>query len=202
MKPLSAGGAAGIEAMIDERFRADRGLGGMGRLTTAVAGSAVTIARETPAPNVTYGFTLSSASSDAAGITASTAGGPPPTSIGFTVGAQPPVGGKIRFAMTMGDGTERTVELEVRRQGSGGPAETGFELGATTALTAANLEASVRAALTKETQTHLQAYSAVTASRAFFFDGGAQTEPVRVPGPGAPETATAPPAVRRRRARR
>ncbi len=191
-------GRAGVKALISERQQADAGVGDQGRLTSTLAGTTLTVANDSaialdPATGrPVYGFTLAGASSSTPGITATFGVGPPATTV-FNVAANPVAGSRITLALTLPDGTSESIELEARLPNVNGPAETGFNIGATPAATAANLAASVTAALQKETKTTLNAASAVVAARNFFA-GSTNNEPVRVPGPGF-TTATALPAA-------
>lgn len=189
MKEIGSPGPAGVKTLISERQQADAGVGNLGRLTNTLAGSTVTIARE--AANPPYGYTIASASSSTPNITATLGVGPPATAA-FNVTANPVSGDKLTLALTLPDGTTETIELEARATNVSGPAETGFTIGATPAATAANLAASVTAALQKETATSLNAASATIAARDFF-NGSNTNPPLRVPGPGF-ATATAAPA--------
>lgn len=182
-------GRAGVRQMIDERRQADAGVTNLGRLTNTLAGTTVTVARE--AANPPYGFTIAGAASTATGIGATLTAGPP-ASVAFNVTGTPNAGEKVTLSLNLPDGTMETIELEARAVGSTGPIESGFTVGATPAATAANLQASVTAALQKETATSLNAASAMIASRDFF-NGSPNNPPLRVPGPPF-NTATAPPA--------
>ncbi len=187
-------GPAGVRTLISQRYDADRGVNDLGRLTTTLAGTNVAIAREIPLPDAGYGFQVSAAISNSSGIAATFTAGPP-GSAAFNVTGPPLAGEKIALTVTLPDGATRTIELEARPQFSSGPAETGFNVDpASNANTAANLNNAVRAALQKETRTHLQATSAMRASRDFFA-GSNNNQPLRIPGPGPYTTVTAPPAA-------
>ena len=181
-------GLDGIKTLMTERRLADAGVGNLGRLSNTVAGTAVTIANDpgialrpsTGRPE--YGFTISGAASTSSSISSSFTAGPP-ANAGFNVVTNPAAGDKITLALTLPDNTTTTIELEARLPNVGGPADTGFQIGATPALTAANLSASITAALQKQTDTNLYAASATIASRDFFA-GSTGNIPVRVPGPG------------------
>jgi flagellin-like hook-associated protein FlgL len=183
-------GLDGIRTMISERQQADAGVGNLGRLASTVAGASVNLARETGNPP--YGYTIRGATSGTAAIAATFTAGTPATA-SFNVAANPAAGDKITFALNLPDGSVETIELEARTSNTSGPADTGFTIGATPAATAANLGASIEAALKKKSATALNAASATVAARAFFA-GTAANPPVRVPGPGF-ATATAPPAM-------
>lgn len=198
MKDIGSPGPAGVKTLISERQQADAGVGNLGRLTNTLAGTTVTVANNPAiALNLTtgrpeYGFTIASASSSTANITA-TFGAGPPASAAFNVTANPVAGDKVTLSLTLPDGTSETIELEARLPTVGGPAESGFSIGATPAATAANISATVSAALQKETATSLNAASTSIAARDFF-NGSSTNPPRRVPGPGF-TTATALPAA-------
>lgn len=184
-------GRDGVRTLIDQRQQADAGVGNLGRLTTALAGTTVSVARE--AANPPYGFVLQGATSSTPAITASTLPGPP-LGLSFAVTANPQAGDRITLTLGLPDGTSQTLSLEARLPTVGGPAATGFQIGATPAATAANLEASVQAALQKETATSLNAASALVAARSFFngfnADGTFSGAAMRVPGPAPFTTQT------------
>ncbi len=182
-------GRAGVRQLIDERRQADAGVGDMGRLVSSVAGTTVTLARE--AANPPYGFTIRGAASQTPNIAATFTAGPP-ASMAFDVLANPLPGATVSLSLNLPDGTIQSITLEARTNTVGGPAETGFAIGATPADTAINLRASVEAAVRKETRTSLHSASAMIGARDFFA-GSNGNPPLRVPGPGF-ATAVAPPA--------
>ncbi|MGL4437968.1 MAG: hypothetical protein ACRCUE_01730 [Bosea sp. (in: a-proteobacteria)] len=198
MKDIGSPGPAGVKTLISERQQADAGVGNLGRLGSTLAGTTLTVANDpTIALNPAtgrpeYGFTIASASSSTSNIT-TTFGAGPPASAAFNVTANPAAGDRVTLALTLPDGTARNIVLEARLPSVGGPPETGFSIGATPAATAANLAATVNAALQKETATSLNAASTSIAARDFF-NGSNTNPPRRVPGPGF-TTATALPAA-------
>jgi flagellar hook-associated protein 3 FlgL len=197
MKDIGSPGPAGVKTLISERQQADAGVGNLGRLTSTLAATTLTIANDpTIALNPTtgrpeYGFTIASASSSTASVTSTFTPGPP-ANASFNVAANPAAGDKVTLTLTLPDGTSEDIELTARLPNVGGAPETGFSIGATPAATAANLSAAVSAALQKETATSLNAASTGIAARDFF-NGSASNPPRRVPGPGF-TTATALPA--------
>lgn len=176
-------GLAGVRTLISERQQADAGVANMGRLATSLAGAVVGVGRE--AANPPYGFTIRGASSQTGAITANYVAAIPgtPASASFTVGANPAAGDKITLTLDLPDGTTTAIELEARQPNVGGPPETGFVIGATPAATAANLQASVNAAIQNRAATAMNGASALIAARDFFA-GSVGNPPVRVPGPG------------------
>ncbi len=183
-------GRAGLRQLIDERRQADLGVAGLGRLTTGGAAATATIADEAPAHG--YGFKLAGSTSSSAALTpAFTAG--PPANLTVTVASQPAVGDTLRVQLTLPDGTTEEIVLAARATGTTGQASDSFEIGVDVNATAANLRASITAALGKEAATTLSAASSQVAARNFFA-GTASSPPLRVPGPPY-NTATAAPAA-------
>lgn len=180
-------GRAGVKQLIDERRQADLG-SGLGRLTAGGTGTGATIAEE--ATVHPYGFKLASATATGTGLTTTLNAGPP-ADIAVNVAAQPQEGDTLSIGLNLPDGTQTTITLTARATGTTGPAATGFEIGANPAATAANLRASISAALGLEAKTTLSAASSQVAAQDFFA-GSASNPPKRVPGPGF-ATATAPP---------
>ncbi len=189
MKAVGSSGPAGVKTLISERQQADAGVGNLGRLTNTLAGTTVTVAREASDPP--YGYTIASTSSTSPNIAAALAAGPP-ASASFNVATNPTAGDKVTLTLSLPDSTTVDITLEARQASAPGAAETGFVIGASAAATAANLQASVTAALQKQTATSLGVASAMIASRDFFA-GSSTNPPLRVPGPSF-ATATAPPA--------
>jgi flagellin-like hook-associated protein FlgL len=183
-------GRAGLRQMINERRLADLGAAGLGRLTTGGAGATATIADETPAHG--YGFKLAGATSSSAALTPTFTAGPP-ADLSVTVASQPAVGDTLRVQLSLPDGTQEEIVLTARAAGTTGPASDSFEIGADVNATAANLRASITAALGKEAATTLSAASSQVAA-ANFFAGSTNSPPLRVPGPPY-DTATAAPAA-------
>ncbi len=181
-------GRAGIKDMIAERKLADIGVSGLGRLVVAGAGTNVTLDEE--ATNPAYGFKIAGGVSSTTAITTAFTAGPPANLTASVVGT-PNQGDTVRIKLNLFDGTTTEITLEARNATSPGPAETSFTIGATPAATAANLQASLTAAMTREAQTSLSASSSIIATTNFF-NATPTTGPLRVPGPGF-ATAVAPP---------
>ncbi|MGL5363421.1 MAG: hypothetical protein ACRDBH_11105 [Bosea sp. (in: a-proteobacteria)] len=181
-------GRAGIKQMISERKLADTGVSGLGRLIVAGAGTNVTLDEE--ATNPAYGFKISGGVSSTPAITTAFTAGPPANLTTSVVGT-PAQGDTVRIKLNLFDGTTTEITLEARNASSPGPAETSFTIGATPAATAANLQASLTAAMTREAQTSLSASSSIIAATNFF-NGTPTTPPLRVPGPGFATAVAAP----------
>jgi flagellin-like hook-associated protein FlgL len=183
-------GRAGLKQLIAERKAADLGTNGLGRLTTGGAGTTATISEE--AVSHPYGFKLTGISPSTASFTNSLTAGPP-AGISVDVAAQPAAGEVLTISVALPDGTTEKIELTARAAGTQGSASSTFEIGADVNATAANLRATITAALTREAQTTLSAASTTVASNDFFA-GSLSNPPVRVPGPGF-ATATAAPSA-------
>jgi flagellin-like hook-associated protein FlgL len=177
-------GRAGIKQMILERRQADIGAG-QGRLTVASAGAVATIDEE--AANPFFGFKIAGAASSSAALTPVLTAGPP-ANLSVTVGGAPSPGETLTVTLDLPDGTQEIMTLTARTASTTGAPEDTFVIGATPAATAANIAASLTAALTREAQTSLSASSALIASRDFF-NGTVANPPVRLTPPFATTTA-------------
>jgi flagellin-like hook-associated protein FlgL len=177
-------GRAGIKQMISERRLADIGAG-QGRLTVASAGAVATIDEE--AANPPYGFKINGATTSSSALAPVVTAGPP-ANLSVTVGGVVNAGETLTVTLGLPDGTQEMLTLTARTAATTGAPEDTFVIGATPAATAANIAASLNAALTREAQTSLSASSALIASQDFF-NGTATTPPVRVPPPFATATA-------------
>ncbi|WNJ92535.1 flagellin [Bosea sp. 685] len=186
-------GRAGLKQLVSERKAADLGTTGLGRLTAAGAGTTATIAEENPAQP--YGFKLAGTSTDSAALVPTYNAGPP-ADIGVNVVGQPLPGESLHIKLNLPDGTQQDVVLTARATGTTGNANDSFEIGADANATAANLRASITAALGTQAATTLSAASTMVAAKNFF-DGSVTNPPLRVPGPpfdtatGAPAPGTA-----------
>jgi flagellin-like hook-associated protein FlgL len=176
-------GRAGIKQLISERRQADIGAG-QGRLTVASAGAVATIDEE--AANPPYGFKIAGATTTSSALSAVVTAGPP-ANLSVTVGGVVNPGEELTVTLNLPDGTQEMLTLTARTAATTGAPEETFLIGATPAATAANIAASLTAALTREAQTSLSAASALIASKDFF-NGTATTPPVRVPPPFATAT--------------
>lgn len=172
------GARAGLRQLIAERTAADLGAAGLGRLTLGTAGSTVTLADTAGLP---YGFKVGGGYGNGTNITSTYTAGAP-ASIAFNVATQPVDGEKLTVQLTLPDGSTETVELVARTTLIPGSTEDAFQIGASTAATAANLQATMNTAVSRTAQTALAAASAQVASNDFF-DGSNSNPPLRVPGP-------------------
>lgn len=173
---------AGLKQVTDEYVAADAGPLDNGRLTTALAGTTVTMAEDGVHD---FGFKIAGVTSDLSNVTTTYTAGPP-ASQDVDFAGQPEVGETIKVFLDMPDGTQTSVELHVAE----GPGENGgFELGATPADTAQNFQNALDDALGQKAGSDLKAVSHYRASDAFF--NTYQGNPVaRVDGPPY-DTATA-----------
>ncbi len=179
------GTRAGLKQLIDERRQADLGASGLGRLiVSGPSATSVGLDEDAASP---FGFKLAGATTAIAGATVTGPAGSP-ASLTVDLGATNPNPGEtIRFTFTMPDGSSQDLTLTATTSSPPGPNE--FEIGGSSAVTAANLQAALTPALTKLASTSLAAASAMAASNDFFnFD--AANPPQRVDGPPF-DTATA-----------
>jgi flagellar hook-associated protein 3 FlgL len=175
---------AGLKQLIDERRQADLGASGLGRVTVASSGATSTSITEDLG---IYGLKLVGASSNIAGSTVTGPTGSPPV-LDFDLGAANPNPGEtVTFSFTLPDGTTRDITL--RATVSTTPAAGEFTIGATSDLTATNLQTALGQSLGTFAATELTAASAIAAGNDFF-DTDAANPPQRVDGPPF-DTATA-----------
>lgn len=183
------GARQGVRQMIDERQQADLG-NGLGRLQPpSVVGTTVTLAEEAPAQP--YGFKIMGVVPSAPGSLAVTPTAGPPASVAVDVAAQPAANDTLRIKLKLPDGTEEEIVLTARANGTAPLTPGSFEIGATAADTAVNLQAAISDAVGKEARSSLSAASAQVAAKNFFA-GSESNPPLRVPGPPY-ATATLPP---------
>jgi flagellar hook-associated protein FlgK len=187
------GTRAGLKQMIQERTLAELGGApgtGMGRLSASLAGTTVSLSTENPVPP--FGFRIAGASATGAAITPSQAAGPPQTA-SFAVGAQPAAGDTITVRLTNADNKPFTVTLAA----SASPAQPGaltstFQIGATAADTASNLNAALAQAIREKAVTELQPRAAMETAEAFFAATPSDLSSLRVTPPFASATAMQP----------
>jgi flagellar hook-associated protein 3 FlgL len=150
----------GLRTVVSERVNADVH-GGDGRLqATNTSGTSVVTLAHDPS---TWGFTISGATGSA-GIAASGSG-----PVTFTVNPQPADGETVSVQLGMPDGTSTTLKLVARTTAGTGPAgEDSFVIGATTAATAANLQAALQTVIGRTATTSLSAASTAEAAQEFF----------------------------------
>jgi flagellar hook-associated protein 3 FlgL len=178
---------AGLRQVVDERRQADLGTGN-GRMVTNLVGATASLAEDVAGSP--FGVKLI-AGSVGGGMTNMTVTGPggAPSTISFAFTGQPLTGERVSVGVTLPDGTTRTLGFAVDTAATSD--DTVFSLGATPALTAANLKAAIDSRLTAMGQGELREASAVVASQQFF--AGTNTTPVqRVQPPFATATAYAP----------
>lgn len=183
-------GRAGLKQLIDERKQADLGTLGLGRLIAGGTGASATLSEE--ATVHPYGFKLTAASTTSAALVPTYTAGPP-ADIAVNVVGQPLPGENLRIKLALPDGTSEEITLTARAAGTNGSASDSFVIGPDVNTTAANLRATITAALDTEAKTTLSAASATVAANDFFA-GSLSNPPVRVPGPSF-ATATAAPAA-------
>jgi hypothetical protein len=170
---------AGFKQIVDERYLADLGTTGLGRLVIpAAAGGTVSIAEDVAGSP--FGLKLSGISSTIAGAALSGPAGSP-SSIGIDLSAATPsAGDTVSVTLALPDGSTETLTL--RATASSAPAAGEFTIGANAAATAANLQSALAGAVGKLARTSLVAASALAAADDFFNIDDANP-PRRVAGP-------------------
>lgn len=156
----------GLQTIVAEQVTAD-GADKSGNLTQTVSGDTITI-QEGPSARAAspFGFQVASVTaSKAALITTSASGTPVQTS--FKVASQPVSGDTFTVTLTLPDQSTTSVTLTAASTASTTPG-TSFAIGATTAETATNLQASLAAAITGAATTTLSASATARASKDFF----------------------------------
>jgi len=175
------GAQAGLKQIIAERNQADLGTTPLGRLQIpAPVGSTLSINEDVAGSP--FGLKLASVNSQLTNAVASGPTGSPPTISVDLSGGQPNDGETIAFAFTLPDGSSQTLTLQATSSAT--PAANQFTIGATTAMTAANLQAALSAGVTNIAATALPTASTMAAVNDFFGD-----PPMRVSG-APPSAAT------------
>src|SRR6266480_6044 len=156
---------AGLKTLISQRQQADLGATGLGRVViTAPTATSVQVAEDVAGSP--FGLKMSAISSTLTGSTVTGPTGSPPA-VSVDLGpTNPNDGEKVSFEFKLPDGTTESIQLTAS---SATPQPVGsFAIGATSAATAANLNAALTTAIGKLANTSLVAASAVTASDNFF----------------------------------
>lgn len=170
---------AGLKQMISERRQADLGANGLGRLTIPAA-VADTLSIGEDVAGSPFGLKLAGVSSTLTGATVTgPAGAPPAVAIDLN-GTNPSAGDTIRLSFNLPDGT--TTELTLTATTSASPGPNQFSIGVNASATAANLQATLTAAVGAVAGSTLSAASAMAASDAFF-SADVNNPPMRVDGP-------------------
>jgi hypothetical protein len=167
------GARAGFNQVVSERKQADLG-NGLGRLniTPGSTSTSVQVAEDAVSP---FGFKLASVNSSLTGATVTGPSGSPAV-VSVDLGpTNPNPGDSIQFRFNLPDGTSENVTLTATTSSPPGPGE--FTIGATSDVTAGNLQAALTASVGKLADTSLTAASAVAAGNDFFGN-----PPMRVSG--------------------
>jgi flagellar hook-associated protein 3 FlgL len=162
---------AGLKQVISERQQAD-GTTGLGRLVlTSPTLTSVQVAEDVAGSP--FGLKLSAVSSSLTGATVTGPAGSP-AAVSIDLGpTNPNDGDKVSFDFKLPDGTTESIQLTAS---SATPQPAGsFAIGATSTVTAANLNAALNTAIGKLANTSLVAASAVAAGRDFFSPVGTAT---------------------------
>lgn len=176
---LGDGTNAGLRQVVDERRQADLGVTGLGRMTTALVGSTVTLSED--AVGNPFGIKLVPGTAGG-GMSNVTVTGPAgaPLAVDFAFTGQPLTGERLTVTVRLPDG--KTTNLGFAVDTAGTADDTVFALGATPAGTAANLQAAITSRLTSIGQGELRAASGLIAAQEFF-SGSVNNPPPRVAGP-------------------
>ncbi len=166
---------AGLKQVIAERKQADLGASGLGRVViSAPTTTSVQIAEDTAGSP--FGLKLNAITSSLTGATVTGPAGSPPA-MSVDMPTNPNAGDKVKFTFKLPDGTSEVVELTASTNNPLGPGE--FAIGATSDVTAGNLQTALTTATSKLANTSLVAASALAASDNFFN----ASPPLRVSGP-------------------
>jgi flagellin-like hook-associated protein FlgL len=177
------GSEAGLTQVISERYQADLGTSGLGRLVIP-ASSGATVSISEDVAGSPFGFKLAGVNSSLTGGSATGPAGSPAT-ISVNLASNPNDGDSIAFDLTLPDGTSQTIALQATASATPGPNQ--FAIGATAAATATNLQAALSTAVGSLAQTSLPAASAIAAANNFF----GSDPPLRIAGPPPLGSATA-----------
>ena len=168
------GTQAGLEQVVAERNQADLGTTPLGRLDIpAVVGSTVSINEDVAGSP--FGLKLAAVNSQLANAAVTGPTGALDTISADLSGGNPNDGDTITYSFTLPDGSSQTLTLQATSSTT--PGTNQFTIGATTAMTAANLQAALAAGVTKIASTQLPAASTMAAANDFFGD-----PPMRVNG--------------------
>jgi flagellin-like hook-associated protein FlgL len=163
---------AGLKQVIAERQQADLGANGLGRLVlTSPTPTSVQVAEDVAGSP--FGLKLAAVSSTLTGATVTGPAGSP-AAISVDLGATNPNNGDtVSFQFNLPDGTTQQIQLTAS---SATPPPTGsFAIGATSTVTAANLNAALNTAVGTLANTSLVAASAIEAGNDFFNTTGTAT---------------------------
>jgi flagellar hook-associated protein 3 FlgL len=156
---------AGLKTLVSQRQQADLGATGLGRVViTSPTATSVQVAEDVAGSP--FGLKMSAISSTLTGSTVTGPSGSPPA-LSVDLGAvNPNDGDQVSFEFKLPDGTKESIQLTAS---SKTPLPAGsFAIGATSTITATNLNAALTTAVGKLANTSLVAASAITASDNFF----------------------------------
>ena len=169
-----SGTLAGFKTVAAQRLQADQGANGLGRLTLSTTADTTTVAEDGAHP---FGFKLNSLASASTAFTLTQPTGSP-GSMAIQVTTQPTAGDTVTVGLKLPDGTTDSIDLKAV---TGTPANPGeFQIGATTADTATNLQTALQSSLQTEGQSKLAAASNYAAANNFFNGQGAGVQRVAV----------------------
>lgn len=167
-------GKAGLKQLFNERFAADSGGDGLGRLALSSSGSTVSISETVS--GLPFGLKLSTIASTMSNTTLSQASGSPP-SASLQFNGQPNVNETVTFNFVLPDGSRSTIDLKASTTSGKGS----FVIGATENETAQNLRTALHQEIIDLVKTDVYAASAVYVTKDFFA-ASADDPPERVSG--------------------
>jgi flagellar hook-associated protein 3 FlgL len=174
------GARAGLKQIVSERLQADQGASGLGRVVVSKP-TLTSVQAAEEAPVTVFGLKLDAITTTLTGATLTPPAGVPPQTMSIDLGAiNPNAGENVKFTFALPDGTTETITLTATASTT--PAAAEFTIGASSDITATNLQNALTASLTKLADTRLAAASAVAASDDFF-NIDAANPPQRVAGP-------------------
>jgi flagellar hook-associated protein 3 FlgL len=167
----------GLKQVILERNQADLGVvaaiapaidpASTGRLVTGLVGTTTSINEDVAGSPFGFKLGAGAPTSSTANIVATGPAGALNT-VSFNVTAQPVAGDSVSLTLTLPDGTTKSLKFSAAINVSGGSSAGTFQIGATTAQTATNLNAAITASLNLTAASSLKAASSVVATQSFF----------------------------------
>ncbi|KJC42755.1 flagellar protein [Bradyrhizobium sp. LTSP885] len=156
---------AGLTQLINERKQADQGVNDMGHLAVS-SPPATTTVTSVAEDGSAFGLKLLSVQSSLTGATVTQPTGAPKAASIDLGAVNPDNGDKVKFNFTLPDGTTEAIELTATTTNP--PPSGSFLIGANTAATTTNLQATLKSSIQTLSDTSLVAASAIAASNNFF----------------------------------
>jgi flagellar hook-associated protein 3 FlgL len=155
----------GLMQVTAERKQADLGAFGLGRLLIPALPPLTTVVNVAEDAVSPFGFKLAGVTSNLTGSTVTPSG--PPNAYDVDLGSTNPSNGdSITYRFTLPDGSSESITMTATTSTNPGPNQ--FTIGATSDMTASNLQGALAAAVGKLADTSLTAASAMAAASDFF----------------------------------